>query len=567
MHKNVVVIGGVALGTKAASRLKRLSPDTGVVLIDKDEKISYGGCGIPYYVSGDVADPEGLQSTAFHMVRDAGFFSKIKGFDVLTQTEVMGIDRKNKQVTAKNLKGDVLTFPYDKLVLGTGSRPRNLGIPGQDLPGIFSVGNLDDAIRIKSLVAGGSVSKAVIVGAGFIGLEMAEAFTDMWGIHTSVVEVGGHIMPANVSRPMAQLAMNAMDENGVDFYLNERVLRFEGEGQIQRVVTDQRTLEADLVILAVGIEPNSDLAREAGLDIGVTGGIVVNNRLQTSDPDIYAGGDCVELINPISGLPGYYPLGSLANRHGRIIGTNLAGGHAEINGAVGSFAVKLFETSLAGTGLTLAAAKTAGLDAVSVRMCQLDRAHFYPEKEFMFFELVVEKESQRVLGIQGFGTNGDALVGRINTIAALLPGQPTVQDVSNLEFAYSPPFSSAMDIVNALANVAENALEGRLRTIDDEVFQAVWEEDDNSGIYFLDCREHPDAVPFLEKYPDTWHNIPQGEIKDRIDEIPRDKTLVLLCNTGMRSYEAQLNLRHLGITNTYSVEGGMKMLKTWGSPI
>jgi NADPH-dependent 2,4-dienoyl-CoA reductase/sulfur reductase-like enzyme len=329
------------------------------------------------------------------MVRDAEFFRKIKGFTVLTGTEAVRIDRTNKIVHAVSRNGETRELPYDKLVLGTGSRPRNLNIPGQNLENIFSVANLQDAIRIKSLVAAGQVEKAVIVGAGFIGLEMAEAFSDMWGIETSVIEVSPQIMPSNVSAHMARLAQTAMEEKEVSFYLGERVLRFEGDGRIERVVTDRRTLNADLVVMAVGIVPNAELAKEAGLDVGVTGGIVVNSRLETSDPDIYAGGDCVEVKNLMSGAPGYYPLGSIANRHGRIIGTNLAGGSDTIDGAVGSFVVKLFDSSLAGTGLTRDAAFKAGYDAVSVRISQFDRAHFYPEKYYLFFELVVDRPDRK----------------------------------------------------------------------------------------------------------------------------------------------------------------------------
>jgi NADPH-dependent 2,4-dienoyl-CoA reductase/sulfur reductase-like enzyme/rhodanese-related sulfurtransferase len=567
MAKQVIVIGAVALGTKAACRLKRLSPETEVIVLDKDEKISYGGCGIPYYISGDVAEAEALQSTAFHMVRDAEFFRKIKGLTVMNGTEVLSIDRKNKQVLARTTKGEDLTLPYDELVIGTGSRPRNLNIPGQELNRIYPVGNLQDAINIKALIAEGQVETAVIVGAGFIGLEMAEALSDMWGIDTSVIEMADRIMPGNVSRPMAQMAMKALENNGVSIYLEERVLRFEGEGRVERVVTDKRTLDADIVIMAVGIQPCSELAVGAGLEIGKTGAIKVNERLQTSDPNIYAGGDCAEVINLVSGLPGFYPMGSIANRHGRIIGTNLAGGHAQIEGAIGSFVVKLFDTSLAGTGLTLDAAKKAGLDAMSVRTGALDRAHFYPHKEFMFLELVFERESRRILGIQGFGTSGDAMVGRINAVAAILKYKPVLADISNMEFAYSPPFSSAMDIVNALANVAENALEGRLKTMDHDTFNQLWANDADTDVFYLDCRERGDATAFLDKYPGRWHNIPQGEIKDRVDEIPKGKNIVLLCNTGMRSYEAQLNLREMGIDTTRSVEGGMKMLQTWGLDI
>lgn len=563
MSRNVVVIGGVALGTKAACRLKRVSPETNVILLDRDDKISYGGCGIPYYVSGDVAEADALQSTAYHMVRNPDFFMKIKGFTVHTRTLATRIDRAAKVVWAMTADGETRPFPYDKLVIGTGSRPRNLNIPGQDLSHVHSVANLHDAIRIKRTIAAGKVHKAVIVGGGFIGLEMAEAFSDMWGIETCVIELADQIMPGQVSRPLARMAMNTMEEKAVAFYLGERVLSFEGNGRVERVVTDKRTLEADLVILAVGIVPNSEIARDAGLEVGETGGIVVNRRLETSDPDIYAGGDCAELRHLVSGKPFYLPLGSIANRHGRIIGTNIAGGREEIDDPSGAFVVKLFDTSLAGTGLTLDAAKACGFDATSVRICQMDRAHFYPEKDFLFLELVAEKESRRILGVQGFGPYGDFLVGRINTVAAILKYKPVVHDLATLEYAYSPPFSAAMDIMNALANVAENVLDGRLKPLDDESFQTLWDQD-SDDLYFLDCRETADAEDLLARYPGRWHNIPQGELKDRIDEVPRDKEIILVCNSGMRSYEAQLNLREMGIHNTRSVEGGMKMMNTWG---
>lgn len=566
MIKNVVVIGGVALGTKAACRLKRISPETNVVLLDKDSKISYGGCGIPYYVSDDVVEAEALQSTMFHMVRDEEYFRKIKGFTVYTQTEATRIDRSDKKVWAVNKEGETLCFPYDKLVIGTGSRPRNLNIPGQDLTNIHAVATLHDAIRIKSAISTGKVNNAVIVGGGFIGLEMAEAFSEMWGIDTKVVEFADQIMPNQVSKAMAKMAMTSMEEKDVTFYLGEKVIRFEGDGRVQRVVTDKRTLDADLVILSVGIVSNSEIAREAGLDVGVTSGIRVNRRLQTSDPDIYAGGDCVEVKHLVSGEPLYLPLGSIANRHGRIIGTNLAGGQVEIDDPSGAFVVKLFDKSLAGAGLTIENAVKAGFDAVSVRISQMDRAHFYPGKEFLFFELVVEKTSRRILGVQGFGPMGDFMVGRINAVSAILKYKPVVHDLSTMEFAYSPPFSSAMDIMNALGNVADNLLDGRLVPIDDTDFHVLWESGEN-GVFFLDCRENSETDELVRTYPGKWHAIPQGDLKERLDEVPKDQEIIIICNSGMRSYEAQLFLRAKGIKNTRSLEGGMKMLKVWGSDI
>lgn len=567
MAKNVVIIGGVALGSKAACRFKRLEPEANVILIDQDEFVSYGGCGIPFYVSGDVSDIKELRTTSFHMVRDEKFFRDVKGFTVMTGTTAVSVDREKKTVLVEKKGGEQETLPYDKLVFGTGSAPRNLGIAGQELENISAVASLHDAERIKAKIVAGGVESAVIVGAGFIGLEMAEALTDMWGIETSVVEFCDQIMPGFASRGLAKMAMQHMEEKGVKFYLDERVEAFAGEGDVKEVRTNKRTLPADLVIMAVGIQPRSELAAAAGLDVGPMGGILVNERMETSDPDIYAGGDCVAATNIITGKPGFYPLGSMANRQGRVIGTNLAGGSATIEGAVGSYVVRLFEASMAGAGLTIDRALKEGFDAISVQMCQLDRAHFYPEKDLMFLELVVEKGTRRVLGIQGVGSSGDAMVGRINAVAGMLKYKPTVADISNLELAYSPPFASAMDVVNALGNVADNFMDRLFEGIDAATFEKYWKDVENDELCFIDCRALPDAKPYVEKYPERWKSIPQDELKGRIGEVPLDKKIVLVCNTGVRSFEAQLNLREMGVSNTESVQGGMALLKKWGMEI
>lgn len=564
MSKKVVIIGAVALGPKVACRVKRVEPDAEVILIDKEQYISYGGCGIPYYVSGDVSDSDDLRKTSFHMVRDEYFFNNCKDVSVMTGTEALEIDRKNKRVKIKSFQGEETWLDYDKLVLGLGCRVRNIGIEGLDLPNVYGVGKLQDAIDIKSSITKGEVSKAVVVGAGFIGLEMAEALTDMWGIETSVIEIGDQIMPGFVSSQMAQLAMKEMQDNDVSFYLGEKVTAIKGNGKVEKVITDKREIEADLVIMAPGVIPNTEIAKDAGLAIGPFNGIMVNERMETSDPDIYSGGDCAVIKNIITGKWGYYPLGSMANRQGRVIGTNITGGHSTFPGAVGSFVVKAFEGCLCGAGLNLDNALKAGFDAISVQMCQLDRAHFYPDKELMFLELVVERGTRKVLGIQGYGANGDATVGRINSVASLLVKGATVDDISNLELAYSPPFASAMDVINALGNVADNLLCERYRPIGSKAFEEYWEKIKTGEMALIDCRAEKDARPFVEKYPDFWKSIPQDELKKRINEVPKDKKIVLVCNTGVRSYEAQINLCDLGYDNNVSVQGGVALLKKWG---
>jgi NADPH-dependent 2,4-dienoyl-CoA reductase/sulfur reductase-like enzyme/rhodanese-related sulfurtransferase len=565
MPQNIVVIGAVALGPKAACRLKRLEPDSKVVMVDKDDIISYGGCGIPYFISGDVSDPSQLQETSFHMLRDKTFFQEAKDIEVLTKTEAVKIDRQEKHVLIKNLiTQEESTLPYDKLVLATGSRPRLLGIPGTDLDGVFALSNMNAAIAIKDRISSGQVEKALIIGGGFIGLEMAEALTDMWGIETTVVEITDQLLPGLISRNMAQIVKHHMEEKEVSFLLEHRVERLEGNGKVERAVTAEKTMETDMVILAVGAEPNSNLARAAGLDISPKGAIVVNSKMQTSDPDIYAGGDCVEVTNLISGKPGYYPLGSMANRQGRIIGTNLAGGNAEFPGAVGSFVVKVFDLSVAAAGLSIEAARREGFDAASALVIQFDRAHFYPEKDLMTLELVVEKASGRVLGIQGVGPMGEGTVGRINAVASILKYKPTAEDIGNLELAYSPPFSAAMDILNALGNTAENILAGKNRVVDVNEFDELWKQKERGDVVFLDCRGWGNAEPFVTKYPNHWKSLPQDELRARMAEVPRDKKLVLICNTGVRSYEAQVILDEMGITDSCNLQGGVACLKKWG---
>jgi NADPH-dependent 2,4-dienoyl-CoA reductase/sulfur reductase-like enzyme/rhodanese-related sulfurtransferase len=502
------------------------------------------------------------------MLRDKAFFQEAKDIEVLTKTEALKIDRQDKHVLVKNLiTQEESTLPYDKLVLATGSRPRRLDTPGIDLDGVFAVSNMNSAVAIKERISSGQVDKALIIGGGFIGLEMAEALTDMWGIETTVVEITDQLLPGLISRNLAQIVKHHMEEKEVSFLLGHRIERLEGNGIVERVITADKSIETDLVIVAVGAEPNSDLAREAGLDISPRGAIVVNSKMQTSDPDIYAGGDCVEVTNVISGKPGYYPLGSMANRQGRIIGTNLAGGKAEFPGAVGSFVVKIFDLSVAAAGLSIDVARREGFDAISCLVIQFDRAHFYPEKDLLTLELVVEKSTGRVLGIQGVGPMGEGTVGRINAVASVLKYKPTAEDIGNLELAYSPPFSAAMDIVNALGNTAENILAGKNRVVDVDEFDELWKQRESGDVVFLDCRGWGNAEPFVNKYPQHWKSLPQDELRARMGEVPRDKKLVLICNTGVRSYEAQVTLDEMGIRDTCNLQGGVACLKKWGLDI
>ena len=560
MSEKILVVGGVALGPKAACRCKRLMPDAEVMLVDENVFISYGGCGIPYYVSGEIQNLDDLRSTPYHTVRDTDFFRDMKGITVRTQTRALAIDRAAKTLLVKDVvTGKEEKLPYDKLVLATGASPRVPPIEGKDLKNVLSLTRLEAAGAIRSACQEGKVSEAVIVGGGFIGLEAAVALADMWGVKVSVVEMMDQILPGVLSQPLSRMAANDCQAHKVDVFTSEKVLRLEGEnGTVTKVVTDKREIPAQMVIFAAGFLPNGQLAKDAGLEVAPFGAVVVDEHMRTTDPSIYAGGDCVAIKNIITGKMGYLPLGSMANRQGRIIGTNLAGGNASFPGFVGSWAVKLFGLSFCGVGLTVDRARKEGFDAMSVSVEQLDHAHFYPEKAMMSLELVVDKATSRVLGLQGACADPDSLKARIDAVAAALQySKPTVEDISNLEIAYAPPFASAMDVVNVVANVADNALAGRFTPVTADQFMDLWHKRSENHVFFIDSRPAAAGKAMQEKHPD-WHAIPLEEIAARINEVPKDRPVAIICNTGLRAYDSLLVLARNGVTDVVNSTGGMQ---------
>ena len=566
MSRNVIVIGGVALGPKAASRLKRLDPTANVTMIDENINISFGGCGIPYYVSGEVQNLDDLRATPYHTIRDPEFFRAMKGVTVRNQTRALSIDRAAKTLLVKDVvSGKEEKLPYDKLVLATGASPRVPPVEGKDLKNVLSLTRLEAADAIRTACQEGKVNEAVIVGGGFIGLEAAVALADMWGVKVSVVEMMDQILPGVLSHSLARMAEHDCVSHKVDVYTSEKVLKLEGkDGAVSKVVTDKRELPAQLVIFAAGFIPNGRLAKDAGLDVAPFGAVVVDEHMRTSDPAIYAGGDCVAIRNIITDKLGYLPLGSMANRQGRVIGTNLAGGDATFPGYVGTWAVKLFEMSFCGTGLTVERARKEGYDAVGVSVEQLDRAHFYPEKNMMSLELVVDKPTRRVLGIQGACSAGDALKARVDAVAGVLQyARPTVEDISNLEVSYAPPFASAMDVVNVVGNVADNVLAGRFKPVTGDQFMELWKNRDQNHIFFIDARPAKAGQAVQAQHPE-WHSIPLEEIAARVNEVPRDWPVALICNTGLRAYDSLLILARNGITDVVNSTGGMQAVSKMG---
>ena len=566
MAKKVVVIGAVAAGPKAAVRIKRLDSEADVLLVDQDSLISYGGCGIPYYVSGDVPDEKELRSTSFHMLRDETFFEKAKGVSTLTSTRAVSINRKEKTVQVEHVDtGQRQTIPYDKLMLATGSEPVILPIPGVDLDGVFTISNLHKAIEIKDRIAKGLVGKAVVIGGGAIGIEMAEALKDLWGVETTLVEFKDQLLPNLVDWEMADMLAKHLRENDVEVFLGEGAEEIisDGEGRACALRTSKRTIDTDLVIMAAGVRPRSALAAEAGLHVSGMGAIVVNEHMQTSDPDIYAAGDCVEIVNLVSGGKFFAPLGSLANKEGRVAGDNIAGIPSTFKGGVGSFIMKAFDVSIGSAGLTLAAARQAGYDADFSLTSPIDRAHFFPTQSVACFMMVFDRRTRRVLGFQGFGPMGDGILARINGAAPLLSDKAVIEDFDNIELAYAPPFSAAIDSVNAAAYVAENICDKRMRQISIRRFLDCMQNlKDKTDIVMLDVRHPKEVEPFMEKFgSERWISVPYEQMRERYSELPVDKTMIIVCNAGSRSYEIQRILDNKGMENTLVLPGGVNILR------
>ena len=561
MAKKVVIIGAVALGPKVACRLRRLDPEAEITLIDRDDIISYGGCGIPYYVGGDINDIEDLCKTTSHAIRDKTFFANNKGIKVLTRVEAREIRRKEKRIKICHLdSGKEEYLDYDKLVLATGARAVRPPFPGADLARVFTVSDLHDAKTLKTLMSTGKVGKALVIGAGAIGLEITEALTDLWGIKTTLVEMEDQVLPTLLGKCIARVAAAELERHGVELLLEAKVLeiRENHQGGVLEVTTSKKSLQVDIVVLAAGVRPNTALAAGAGLALGTSGGISVDQRLRTSDPDIYAGGDCIELRNLVSGENMLMALGSLANRQGRIIATNISGGQSHFTGTVGTFCLKLFGLGISKAGLTYRQAKETGFDPIYGVVSQADHAHFYPSSELLYISLLADRKSRKILGIEAAGKNGEAVKARVDTVAVLLRHGLDVDEVCSLETGYAPPFASAMDVINNAGNALDNILAGANRPVDAADFLY---EFAHKTTRVIDIRGEKEAGPFREKYGSRWMNIPQDQLRRRYTEISGDEQFFLLCDTGPRSYEAQVFLSSKGITNTRNIQGGFAMIK------
>jgi NADPH-dependent 2,4-dienoyl-CoA reductase/sulfur reductase-like enzyme/rhodanese-related sulfurtransferase len=551
----VVVVGGVAAGPKTASRIMRLQPDADVTLVEKGSFLSYAGCGLPYYVSGVVKEQKELLCTPIGVLRDPAYFGKVKNVNVRNGTEALVIDRDKKRVgvaqTGAAEPRDWLE--YDKLVLCTGAQPVRPPIPGADKRGVYALHKVEDAESIKAMLAEHKAKNIVIVGGGLIGVEMAEALTER-GCCITMVEKLGQILTM-LDEHMARLVEKHMEAKGVRVLTSTSVEAILGaeqdDGEVGAVKTTKGVIPADMVLLSIGVRPNVGLARTAGLVIGEkTGAICVNQYMQTSDLDIYAAGDCVEVRNLMSGQQVFIPLGSTANKQGRVAANHICGIADEFPGVLGSAVCKVFDYCVARTGLNEREARAAGFDVEVAVAPGPDRPHFMPDAKLLVLKLVADRKTRKLLGAQAVGPGaGDK---RVDAAAMALTAGLTIDQLAHTDLCYSPPYSPAVDNLLTAADVMRNKLDNIFEGVSAESLQA--ELASGSPPVLLDVRT---PAEFAQMRLPGAQPIPLSALRAKIEEVPHDRPVVCYCKTSLRGYEAARILQGAGYENIRVLDGGL----------
>ncbi|MBP3626007.1 MAG: FAD-dependent oxidoreductase [Peptococcaceae bacterium] len=548
----IVVIGGVACGPKAAAKAKRCNPDAQVTLIEKGEWISYGGCGLPYYLGATVKDLNDLMTTSWEAVRTPEFMKATKDIDTLLGWEATKINRAEKTVEVKEVKtGEVKVLPYDKLVIATGADNFKPPMEGINATGVFGMKTPKDAVDMQNYIKTEGVSDVVVIGAGLIGMECAEAFIN-WGLNTTVIEMQGSIFPQVLDAEMGAVFQNYLEGEDLNFMLNtavEKILVDEND-KVVGVQTNKGVVDAQMVLVAVGVRPCVQLAVDAGLE--VDRGIVINDHCQTSDPDIYAGGDCVVTTNLVSGQRVYSPMGSTANRQGRVIGINITGGDATHEGVLQTAVCKMFDWSLGACGLSERVAKQLGYDTVTAIVPGPDITHFMPGKKLIMTRLVADRATGRILGVQIVGPG--KVDKRIDTMAAAMTFGVTAKQLANIDLSYAPPLSSAMENLTNAANVLQNTIDGKAKSMRFEEFESKLDSDD---VVFVDLRTEHERSQKMIPAKNQLH-IPIEELRARANEVPKDKEVIVFCILSTRGFEGQLILNQAGYDDVKFVQGGIQ---------
>jgi NADPH-dependent 2,4-dienoyl-CoA reductase/sulfur reductase-like enzyme/rhodanese-related sulfurtransferase len=547
-HPRIVVIGGTACGPKAAARARRCDPSARITIIEQRENLSTATCGLPYYIADVIKKESAL------VARRPDYFRDVMDMEVLTGTRALAVHPQAHTVEIVNLRTDRRSaIEYDRLVIATGASPAVPNWEGKDLAGIFTLASIPDAKAIRGYLSDLPNKEVTIVGAGLIGLEMAEAFRAR-GLKVTVLEALGWPLPALLDAEIAAHVEKHLKSKGVDVLFGKRVTGFIGDNEkrVRKVVLGDTELEAGMVLLSLGVRPNTALAKDAGLTIGATGGIAVNEYLETSDPSIYAGGDCVEVVNIITGKNSLVPLGSTANKHGRIIGTNVTGGRETFPGVTGTAIAKVFSFNVARTGLNEAQAREAGFDIVTSLVPAPEHATYYPDARDIIVKLIADKATGRLLGGQAVGAGDTAK--RIDVLATALVFRATVNDLANLDLAYAPPYNSALDPLHNAANVIRNKLDGYARALTPAEVEKKLEN--NDPFVLLDVRSLPEWKSERLESPQV-KLLPLTELRRRLNELSPDDEVVVFCHTSIRAYQAQRILDGAGFKNVKFLDGSL----------
>ncbi len=539
----VVIVGGVAGGATAAARIRRLDEQAEIIVFERSGYISYANCGLPYYIGGTIEDPADLT-----LQTPASFDARFR-VDMRVLHEVTAIHPKRKTVSVKNLKtGEIFEEAYDKLILSPGAKPTQPRLPGVGMDKIFTLRTVEDTFRIKEYINKNHPKSAVLAGGGFISLEVAENLREL-GMDVTIVQRPKQLMNP-FDTDMAAFIHGEMRKHGVKLSLGYTVEGFEEkDGGVDVLLKDNAPLHADMVVLAIGVSPDTALAKEAGLELGVKGSIVVNDRMETSVPDIYAVGDAVQVKHFVTGQDTLISLAGPANKQGRIVADNICGGDSRYKGSQGSSVIKVFDMTAAATGLNEKAAKEAGLEADKVILSPMSHAGYYPGGKMMTMKVVFEKETYRLLGAQIVGYEG--VDKRIDVLATAIRAGMNAVELKDLDLAYAPPYSSAKDPVNMVGFMIDNIANGVVK-------QWYLEEADtlprDGSVTLLDTRT---VWEYSRGHVDGFMNIPVDELRDRIGELDKNKPIYVICQSGLRSYIATRILAGNGF-DCYNFAGGFR---------
>jgi len=540
----IIIIGGVAAGTSAAAKARRNNEHADIKLFDADSDISYSGCGLPYFIGTKIADREQL------VPRDALFFKQKYNVDVYIRHQVLEIQPHSKVILVRNLvTQEIIQEQYDKLVVATGAKSVVPAIEGLHKANVFYLRNVNSADRIREQVLTTKPKSAVIVGSGFIGLEMAENLTAR-GVAVSVVEMAAQVMPA-LDHDMGVYVADHLAEKGVQVIVNDSVIRLEGSPLVTKVILKSGTeIHTDLVVMAVGVKPNVELAHKAGIELGSTGAIKINRKMQTNIQDIYACGDCAESYSLITNKPLYRPLGSTANKMGRIAGDQITGGDLEFRGILGTGIFKVFDLAVGQTGLTEKEGKKAGYEVVVCHNIKPDKPEYYGGNE-MVIKAVADKNTGRVLGVQIVGKSG--VDKRIDVFVTAITFGAKAEDLFHLDLAYAPPFATTKDPVMYTGMILDNAIRhGRELITPEELKEKLAA---GAEIQIIDARV---AKQYTAAHVTGAVNIPHEEIRAELDSLDKEKVVVTYCNKGVTGNAAQNILINNGFKKVYNLSGGYK---------